>query len=51
MDALPSNQQEPSLPPPQVNQKAIQGACQDLNWLDSMHAEESSWLLHWLGPY
>jgi hypothetical protein len=46
MDEFSSNQQEPSPPPPQVNRKVIQGACQTLNGLDSMHgySEESSWL-------
>ena len=31
MDALSSNQQEPSLPPPQVNRKVIQGESCKLN--------------------
>jgi hypothetical protein len=46
MDALSSNQQAPSPPPSKVNRKVIQGACQTLNGLGSMHAdsEESSWL-------
>ena len=31
MDALSSNQQAPSLPPPQVNRKVIQGENSELN--------------------